>query len=123
MAFFISNIMNEIDKYIASFPSDTEVKLNTLRQLVFQLAPDAVEDFAYKMPSYKYKKRPLVYFAGYKNHIGFYMKPMILDRFRDRFSEYKNAKGSVQFPIDVDLPIDLISEMILSWKNDLDSMS
>tara|TARA_B100000780_G_C21117115_1_gene452094 strand:- start:1488 stop:1835 length:348 start_codon:yes stop_codon:yes gene_type:complete len=112
--------MNEVDKYISTFPEEIQNKLNTLRELVFKLVPDAVEDFAYKMPSYKYKKRPLVYFGGYKKHIGYYMKPMILDRFRDQFGSYKNAKGSVQFPVDDEFPIELITKMILNWKNELD---
>ena len=63
--------INEIDKYIATFPKETQVYLEQLRATIKKSAPDAEEIISYKMPAYKYKG-VLAYFAGYKNHIGLY---------------------------------------------------
>ena len=66
------------------------------------------------MPAFKYKNKPLVYFAAYKNHIGFYPLPESLKEFEHDFIErkYKYSKGTVQFPLKKDLPLALIEEMI-----------
>ncbi|MGI6515970.1 MAG: iron chaperone [Fermentimonas caenicola] len=62
--------MNEIDKYIQSFPDEIQEILYKIRGMVKELAPGAEEKMAYGMPGYKTNKRPLIYFAAYKNHIG-----------------------------------------------------
>ena len=54
----------------------------------------------------------LVYFAAYKNHIGFYPAPSGIDAFKQELSEYKGAKGSVQFPIEKPMPYELISKIV-----------
>ena len=63
--------MNEIDQYISSFPPEIQERLELIRSTIKAAAPDAEEVISYKMPAYKLKGI-LVYFAGYKNHIGFY---------------------------------------------------
>lgn len=67
--------MNEIDNYISGFPQDVQVILRNIRKLIQQSAPEAIESMAYGMPAYKTNKKPLVYFAAFKNHIGFYATP------------------------------------------------
>ena len=74
-------------------------------------APDAEEVISYQMPAYKCQGM-LVYFAGYKNHIGFYPGAAGVAAFKEELSVYKNAKGSVQFPIDKLLPLKLIAEIV-----------
>jgi uncharacterized protein YdhG (YjbR/CyaY superfamily) len=54
----------------------------------------------------------LVHFAGYKNHIGFYPAPSAIEKFQEELAKYKNAKGSVQFPLDQPLPLSLIKRMV-----------
>lgn len=65
------------------------------------------------MPAYKTFKKPLVYFAGYKNHIGFYATPTGHKTFAKELSIYKQGKGSVQFPLNTSLPTDLITRIVL----------
>jgi uncharacterized protein YdhG (YjbR/CyaY superfamily) len=67
---------------------------------------------SYGMPGYKLNKKPLVYFAGYKNHIGFYATPSGHSHFQEQLSRYKQGKGSVQFPLNEEMPYDLIEEMV-----------
>jgi uncharacterized protein YdhG (YjbR/CyaY superfamily) len=104
--------MNEVDRYILSSPEQVRNILLQIRQIIREEAPDAVEGFAYQMPSYKTNGKPLVYFAGFKNHIGFYATPSGHAAFSEELSKYKQGKGSVQFPLDKPIPFDLIRQMV-----------
>jgi len=102
-----------VTDYIESFPEETQVLLNQFRKLLFTLVPEAEEKISYKMPGYYLKGKPLVYFAGYKKHIGFYATPTGHKKFSDKLSLYKQGKGSVQFPLNKPMPWKLIEEIIL----------
>ena len=101
-----------VDEYISNFNIEVQQKLNSIRDLIVKLAPNATESISYGMPAYKLNKKPLVYFAGYKNHIGFYATPTGHHQFKEQLSKYKQGKGSVQFPVNKELPIELISDII-----------
>lgn len=101
-----------VDAYLAEFDGQTRARLDELRALVHRIAPDAVESIAYAMPAYKLNGKPLVYFAGYDRHIGVYGTPSVQAAFAERLSDYKQGKGSVQFPLDKPMPWDLIGQMI-----------
>ena len=96
--------MNPIDDYIATFPKDIQQTLTRIRTLINNTAPDAEESISYGMPAYKTHGRPLVYFAAYKNHIGFYATPSGHSEFKTDLSQYKQGKGSVQFPLKKPMP-------------------
>jgi len=104
--------MKDVDSYIAAFPPEVQEILTQIRTLIKNTAPGAVEGMAYGMPAYKLNKKPLVYFAGYKNHIGFYATPSGHEEFAEELSRYKQGKGSVQFPLDKPIPFDLIRQMV-----------
>lgn len=104
--------MDEIEKYISQFPHEVQAVLRHLRQLIRNCAPDAEEKMAYGMPGYKTHGRPLVYFAGYKNHIGLYATPSGHSEFQKELSGYKQGKGSVQFPLDQAIPFELIERIV-----------
>jgi uncharacterized protein YdhG (YjbR/CyaY superfamily) len=101
-----------VDDYIASFPAETQEIMQHIRLIIRDNAPDAVESIAYGMPAYKTHKKPLVYFAGYPNHIGFYATPTGHEKFAKELSQYKQGKGSVQFPLDQPMPFELIAEIV-----------
>ena len=100
------------DEYIAGFTGDIQTILKQVRAPIKQAAPDAEESMSYGMPAYKLKGKPLVYFAGFKNHIGFYATPSGHTEFARELSKYKQGKGSVQFPIDQPMPLELISLIV-----------
>lgn len=102
----------DVDGYIAEFPLEIREKLNQIRKVIRENAPDAIEGIAYGMPAYKLHKKPLVYFAGYAKHIGFYATPSGHEAFEAQLSQYKQGKGSVQFPLDQPIPLDLIAEIV-----------
>jgi uncharacterized protein YdhG (YjbR/CyaY superfamily) len=101
-----------VDAYIVSFPKDIQEILGNIRQTIKKAAPQAVEEIAYQMPAYKLNKKPLVYFAAFKNHIGFYATPTGHQAFADELSKYKQGKGSVQFPLNENIPYDLIERIV-----------
>lgn len=105
--------MNEVDKYIADFPETVQEIMISIREIIREEAPDAIEGFAYGMPSYKTNGKPLVYFAGYKSHVGFYATPTGHEQFAKELSVYKQGKGSVQFPLNQPIPYDLIRRIIV----------
>jgi uncharacterized protein YdhG (YjbR/CyaY superfamily) len=102
---------NTIDEYILQFPPEVQETLNTLRKVIKEAAPDAEEKISYQMPTFAFHGN-LVYFAAYKNHIGFYPTSSGIAAFKLELSEYKGAKGSAQFPLEKPLPYELISEIV-----------
>lgn len=104
--------MNEIETYIQKFPDSVQLILRNIRKLILDNAPEVEEMFAYGMPAYKTYKKPLVYFAAFKNHIGFYATPSGHSEFKDELSKYKQGKGSVQFPLDKPIPYQLIERIV-----------
>lgn len=101
----------DIDSYIATFPKDVQVILEQVRNAIKTSAPKAEEVISYNMPAFKYHG-VLVYFAGYKNHIGFYSLPSGHTAFEKELSSYKQGKGSVQFPLDRAMPLALIKKIV-----------
>lgn len=106
------SIAKDIDEYIAGFPPEVQGHLQQIRATIQKTAPDAIECISYAMPAFKFKGKPLVYFAGYKGHIGFYATPTGHTAFEKDLSIYKQGKGSVQFPLDKPMPLDLISKIV-----------
>ena len=101
----------DIDEYIAGFPKEIQKLLEQIRNTIKQAAPEAEEAIKYAMPTYVLNGN-LVHFAAFKNHIGFYPVPSGIEAFKQELSVYKGAKGSVQFPLDKPMPLDLISKIV-----------
>lgn len=101
-----------IDEYFRTFPKEVQGRLTEIRNLVKQISPEALESISYGMPTFKLNGKPLVYFAGYENHIGFYPIPSGIEAFKKELSVYIQGKGSVQFPLSEPLPKDLITNIL-----------
>ena len=101
-----------VDEYISGFPVKTQKELKLVRQIIKNSAPEAVESISYGMPAYKSNNKPLVYFGGFAKHIGFYATPTGHEKFKKQLAKYKQGKGSVQFPLDQPMPIELIAEIV-----------
>ena len=104
--------METIASYFAKFPETSQKRMQQIRMLILEKAPEAQESISYGMPAYKTNGKPLIYFAAFKNHIGLYATPSGHTHFADALSQYKQGKGSVQFPNEQPLPLDLIAEII-----------
>jgi len=105
------NQPSSIDDYISGFPEPIQSLLQEIRATVKRAAPEAEEVISYGMPAFR-QNGMLVYFAAFKNHIGFYPAPAGIEAFREELSAYKSTKGSVHFPFDKPLPVGLISSIV-----------
>jgi uncharacterized protein YdhG (YjbR/CyaY superfamily) len=101
-----------IDTYLVAFPANVQKMLEQIRAAIVKAAPDAEEIISYGMPAFKYKGSVIIYFAGYKNHIGLYATPSGHVAFAKELSIYKQRKGSVQFPLNKPVPLNLISRIV-----------
>ena len=100
-----------IDEYIAAQPAEVQPLLQAIRRTIQQAAPDAEETISYQMPAFRQGKI-LVWFAAFKDHISIFPKASGIDAFKKRLTPYKISKGTIQFPIDEPLPLDLIADIV-----------
>lgn len=107
---------SSINAYIDEFPEETRKKLYELKECILTIVPNAKELFTYGVPAFALieggKMEEQIMIAGFKNHVGFYPHPTTIDFFDKELSIYKRGKGSVQFPLDKELPKNLIIEMV-----------
>ena len=120
----MKNTFSNFDEYFLHFPEEVQMKLDALREFVHHQSSEFEESIGYQMPAFKYKTKPLVYFAAYKNYIGFYPMAKAIQCFANHFIErnYKYSKGAVQFPLKEDLPMDLIAEMVKFRMKEIDEV-
>lgn len=105
--------VGSIDEYIAAFPPETRKVLEELRALIRATAPEATERISYAIPTFVLNGKYLVYFAGWKKHVGLYpISRGVGEAFREELAPYKSGKGSVQFPLAQPLPTDLIRRIV-----------
>lgn len=100
-----------VDEYILSFSKEKQNLLQNIRKAIQKVAPQAEEGISYGMPAYKLAGKPLVYFAAFDKHIGFYATPTGHSAFKKELSIYKQGKGSVQFPLNEPIPFELIKKI------------
>ena len=106
--------MNDsVKEYIAGFPEEIQLRLLAIREIILAVHPGIKEGFSYKMPSYSFNK-PLVYFAGYKNHIGFYPTGTGIKHVETKLKTegFTFSKGAIQFPHNEQIPFELIQELV-----------
>ena len=101
-----------IDEYVAGFPAETQKALGEVRVLIAAAAPGATETISYAIPTFDLRGRHLVHFAAFTRHLGLYPTSSGIAAFTDELASYKRAKGSVQFPLDQPLPLDLIRRIV-----------
>lgn len=102
-----------MDEYIKTFPKDVQSILEEMRNTIRKAAPEATEAISYQMPTFRLNGKNLVHFAAFKNHVGFYPIPSAIKAFERELSQYKQGKGSVQFPIDKRIPHNLLRKIVI----------
>lgn len=103
---------NTIDEYLAIFPQNIKDKLEMLRQIIKQTAPEAEEIISYNMPAFRFHGI-LVYFAAHKKHIGFYPgNDMVNKVFKDELTSFETSKGTIIFPNEREIPQSLVIKIV-----------
>lgn len=100
-----------IEAYIASFPEEVRLKLEGLRAAIRSAAPNAEERISYRMPAF-FLEGPLIYFAAFKDHIGFFPTPSGVRAFRRELADFATSTGTVRFPLDKPLPLGLVKRIV-----------
>jgi uncharacterized protein YdhG (YjbR/CyaY superfamily) len=101
-----------IDEYMATFPKEVQARLKQMRAIIHKAAPRSEEKISFGMPAFSLNGKNLIYFAGYKQHIGLYGVPDTKE-FQQEFIAYKTSgKGTIQFPLDKPLPVALITRIV-----------
>ena len=103
---------NSIDEYIATFPKDVQKIMRQLRTTIKAAAPKAERKISYQMPTFTLNDKYLVYFAGWKTHIAFYGAPRGNAEFKEDLSAYETGQGTLKFPLDKPMPLDLITKIV-----------
>lgn len=108
--------MSVIVAYIKSQPQDKQGKLFQIHEIIQTLLPDCTEKIAYGMPTY-WLGENIIHFAQAKNHIGIYPTPSAIVHFQKEIDEahLKASKGAFQIPNDIEVPIELISKIVM-WR-------
>ena len=104
-------VFKTIDAYVAMFPENVQSILEELRQAIRESAPEAEELISYQMPAFKLNGI-LVWFALFKNHVGFYPKTSAIGAFKEELSGYETSKGTIRFPINKPVPFDLVKKIV-----------
>ena len=100
-----------INEYIAAHPKNVRILLETMRKAIRRSAPGAEETISYQMPAFRLNGI-LVYFAAFKNHIGFYPTASAVDAFKAELSAFETSKGTIRFPVDKPIPVALVERIV-----------
>ena len=101
-----------IDDYIGSFPLDVQPILEQMRRTIRKAAPGAVETISYQMPTFKLDGHSLVYFGGWKHHVGLYPIPAFDEETEKELSPYRAAKDTMRFPLREPVPYKLVAKVV-----------
>ncbi len=109
-----------IDDYIAELPPESRAVASKLRALVHDTVPEVTERISYDMPTFDLKGQPMIYFGAWKKHIGFYpANGRVVAHFGEEFAPYTLGPGTIQFPLDTPMPVDLIRRIIAFRANEV----
>ncbi|HYM00385.1 MAG TPA: DUF1801 domain-containing protein [Blastocatellia bacterium] len=100
-----------VDEYFSTLPQEARDALEIMRKTIKQAAPKAEEAISYNMPAFKYNGM-LVWYAAFKEHIGFYPKASAMAAFKDELAGYRTSKGAIQFPLGKGIPVSLVKKIV-----------
>ena len=111
-----------IDDYIAALPPESRIVASQLRALIHDTVSGLTERISYDMPTFDLKGQPLIYFGAWKKHIGFYPATgRVVAHFGNEFAPYKLGPGTIQFPLNAPMPMELIRRIIAFRASELKS--
>jgi uncharacterized protein YdhG (YjbR/CyaY superfamily) len=106
------SVPKSVDEYLAAQPEAVRPKLEQVRATIRRAVPEAVEGIGYSMPGYKLHGKPMLYFAGFKQHYSlFAASGTFFTELEDELRGYELRKGTVHFPLTKPVPVKLISRI------------
>jgi uncharacterized protein YdhG (YjbR/CyaY superfamily) len=101
-----------VDAYISDFPPDVQTLMQTVRATIREAVPGVEETISYESPAFRLMGRPLIYFAGFKHHVGVYPAPLDHEAFRDDLAPYRSGRATMRLPLDAPPPLDLLRRIV-----------
>ncbi len=103
----------QIDAVLAALPADQRAALQTLRETIAAAAPGAEETISYGMPAFRYHRRTLISYAGFKDHCSLFpMGSEIIDAHAAEFAEFRVSKGTLHFTPEHPIPAALVELIV-----------
>jgi uncharacterized protein YdhG (YjbR/CyaY superfamily) len=100
-----------VDEYISAAPEAARAKLREVRRAIIEAAPEATESISYRIPYYFYKGR-LAWFGFFKEHIGLFVRPPVLDEHKEELKGYTMTKSSLHLPLDREMPLGVVKKLV-----------
>ena len=101
-----------VAEYISSFPAPVQQVLKEVQKTVMCAAPKGIESISYGLPTVKQGGKVVVHYGAFQHHVGFYATPTGHAAFAAKLAQYKQGKGSVQFPLSEPMPLALIADIV-----------
>jgi uncharacterized protein YdhG (YjbR/CyaY superfamily) len=105
-------VFTSVDQYIGTFPQDVQKTLEEIRNTIKAIVPDAKEKISYQIPCFELNGRNLIHFAGWNRHISMYPVSAGDEAFEKKIARYVAGKGTLKFPLDEPIPLELIEEVV-----------
>jgi uncharacterized protein YdhG (YjbR/CyaY superfamily) len=101
-----------VDAYLAAVPEPARSAITEIRAAIRSVVPpEATEIISYKIPAFKHKK-VLVWYAAFANHCSLFPTAAVIDTFKDELKDFSTSKGTIHFPLDKPMPVELIKKMV-----------
>lgn len=102
-----------VEEYLAGLAEDRRARIQAMRETIRAAAPDAVETIAYDMPAFRLDGRFLVSYAAYKKHDSLFpASEDVVQQLGDDIRPYLAGKGTIHFPANKPVPIELIARIL-----------
>jgi uncharacterized protein YdhG (YjbR/CyaY superfamily) len=113
--------VNDIDTYLAEVPAAHGRILRKLRRQIQKAVPEATETISYKIPTFKYRGKALLYFASHKGHCSMYpVTDAILDVAGEELGNRITGKGTIRFTPEDPLPARLVARIAEARRREID---
>ena len=110
-----------VDEYLARVSDAQRAELERIRDIVRAQVPEAEESISYMMPAFKYKKKPLLYYAAFANHLSIFPTSGPTTILADQLTDYETSKDTIKFTLDHPLPTALIEAVVAARNLEIDS--
>lgn len=101
-----------VDEYFAAIPEPARGALRQIREAIRSVVPpESTEIISYKIPAFKHKK-VLVWYAAFANHCSLFPTASVIEAFKDELKDYSTSKGTIHFPTDKPMPVELIKRLV-----------
>lgn len=112
--------MSVVDEYLETLNGPDKVVIEYMYAMVRKMAPSAIEELSYAMPSFTYNGRGLVAVMANKSFLSLYPFAAVETLGLD-LSAFECTIGSIHFSADKPIPDDLLRSIITARMRQIDS--